>query len=162
MSNGTCSHAGAVFLFPGASAKSKTEAHPPPRICPSLSRPPRITIVGRGTGCLSRPCIPSGCGHPAPRKAQARCLRMTSLTMRSCNDASMHKPGRHWGPHDARRDNSPGSGAISSSKSLLHICQQNYKKAKGEGNPSPFLFSVYAVSFSRSASTAASLPRLIS
>lgn len=63
---------------------------------------------------------------------------------------------------DARRDNSPGSGAISSSKSLLHICQQNYKKAKGEGNPSPFLFSVYAVSFSRSASTAASLPRLIS
>ena len=66
------------------------------------------------------------------------------------------------GEGDARRDNSPGSGAISSSKSLLHICQQNYKKAKGEGNPSPFLCSVYAVSFSRSASTAASLPRLIS
>lgn len=64
--------------------------------------------------------------------------------------------------HDARRDNSPGSGAISSSKSLLHICQQNYKKAKGEGNPSPFLFTVYSVSFSRSASTAVSLPRLIS
>lgn len=63
---------------------------------------------------------------------------------------------------DARRDNSPGSGAISSSKSLLHICQQNYKKAKGEGNPSPFLFTVYSVSFSRSASTAVSLPRLIS
>ena len=63
---------------------------------------------------------------------------------------------------DARRDNSPGSGAISSSKSLLYICQQNYKKAKGEGNPSPFLFTVYSVSFSRSASTAASLPRLIS
>ena len=63
---------------------------------------------------------------------------------------------------DARRDNSPGSGAISSSKSLLHICQQNYKKAKGEGNPSPFLFTVYSVSFSRSASMAVSLPRLIS
>ena len=66
------------------------------------------------------------------------------------------------GLYDARRDNSPGSGAISSSKSLLHICQQNYKKAKGEGNPSPFLFTVYSVSFSRSASTAVSLPRLIS
>lgn len=65
-------------------------------------------------------------------------------------------------PNDARRDNSPGSGAISSSKSLLHICQQNYKKAKGEGNPSPFLFTVYSVSFSRSASMAVSLPRLIS
>lgn len=63
---------------------------------------------------------------------------------------------------DARRDNSPSSSVISSSKSLLYICQQNYKKAKGEENPSPFLFTVYSVSFSRSASTAVSLPRLIS
>lgn len=80
--------------------------------------------------------------------------------------AQSSPPGSHWGIRgvvdDARRDNSPGSGAISSSKSLLHICQQNYKKAKGEGNPSPFLFTVYSVSFSRSASTAVSLPRLIS
>lgn len=74
--------------------------------------------------------------------------------------ALLFLPGGQEG--DARRDNSPGSGAISSSKSLLHICQQNYKKAKGEGNPSPFLFTVYSVSFSRSASTAVSLPRLIS
>lgn len=75
----------------------------------------------------------------------------------------LHEKGIEVKPQtDARRDNSPGSGAISSSKSLLHICQQNYKKAKGEGNPSPFLFTVYSVSFSRSASTAVSLPRLIS
>lgn len=63
---------------------------------------------------------------------------------------------------DARRDNSPSSSVISSSKSLLYICQQNYKKAKGEENPSPFLFTVYLASFSRPASTAVSLLRLIS
>ena len=66
------------------------------------------------------------------------------------------------GSGDARRDNSPSSSVISSSKSLLYICQQNYKKAKGEENPSPFLFTVYLASFSRPASTAVSLLRLIS
>lgn len=33
---------------------------------------------------------------------------------------------------DARRDNSPASGEITPPKTLLHICQQNYKM-KGEG-----------------------------
>ena len=87
------------FFVPEASAKSKTEAHPPPRICPSLSRPPRITIVGRGTGCLSRPCIPSGCGIlPQGRHRHAACAWPAS-PCDPATDASMHKPGRHWGPH---------------------------------------------------------------
>lgn len=41
-------------------------------------------------------------------------------------------------PCDARRDNSPVSGVITLSKSLLHIRQQNYKM-KGGGNFSPAL-----------------------
>lgn len=43
--------------------------------------------------------------------------------------------------HDARRDNSPPGGVITPSKSLLHICQQNYKN-EGRGNFPPPCFYV--------------------
>ena len=42
---------------------------------------------------------------------------------------------------DARRDNSPPGGVITPSKSLLHICQQNYKN-EGRGNFPPPCFYV--------------------
>lgn len=43
--------------------------------------------------------------------------------------------------NDARRDNSPPGGVITPSKSLLHICQQNYKN-EGRGNFPPPCFYV--------------------
>lgn len=42
---------------------------------------------------------------------------------------------------DARRDNSPVSGVITLSKSLLHIRQQNYKMKGGGIFPPPCLFT---------------------
>lgn len=48
------------------------------------------------------------------------------------------EPGEHV---DARRDNSPPGGVITPSKSLLHICQQNYKN-EGRGNFPPPCFYV--------------------
>lgn len=62
---------------------------------------------------------------------------------------------------DARRDNSPASGEITPPKSLLHICQQNYKKTKGGGFSPPCLFPAYSGALSHSAWTLSSLSRLI-
>lgn len=69
MSNGTCSHAGAVFSSPTLLPEQRMRryrqtASKLPRYRPAMLFPfagsPYNNLRGAGADCLSRPCIPSG------------------------------------------------------------------------------------------------------